>query len=92
MLGGGSELDSAFAFRQVYFDMVLFKPCPLSRCFYSSNGKQSLYPHAVFRLAGADSPDWKALQTQIVEHKALCQAAQVERDRLLELVTVLQKR
>ncbi|XP_064906328.1 coiled-coil domain-containing protein 13 [Columba livia] len=44
------------------------------------------------RLAGADSPDWKALQTQIVEHKALCQAAQVERDRLLELVAVLQKR
>ncbi|KAK2523942.1 Ccdc13 [Columba livia] len=44
------------------------------------------------RLTGADSPDWKALQTQIVEHKALCQAAQVERDRLLELVAVLQKR
>ncbi|OPJ82616.1 hypothetical protein AV530_004749 [Patagioenas fasciata monilis] len=44
------------------------------------------------RLASADSPDWKALQTQIVEHKALCQAAQVERDRLLELVAVLQKR
>ncbi|XP_065485861.1 coiled-coil domain-containing protein 13 isoform X1 [Caloenas nicobarica] len=44
------------------------------------------------RLAGTDSPDWKALQTQIAEHKALCQAAQVERDRLLELVAVLQKR
>lgn len=29
---------------------------------------------------------------QITEHKALCQAAEVERDRLLELVTVLQKR
>ncbi|PKU35777.1 coiled-coil domain-containing protein 13 [Limosa lapponica baueri] len=44
------------------------------------------------RLAGTDSPDLKALQTQITEHRALCQAAEVERDRLLELVTVLQKR
>ncbi|XP_063180351.1 coiled-coil domain-containing protein 13 isoform X3 [Chroicocephalus ridibundus] len=44
------------------------------------------------RLAGTGSPDLKALQTQITEHKALCQAAEVERDRLLELVTVLQKR
>ncbi|XP_029866218.1 coiled-coil domain-containing protein 13 isoform X2 [Aquila chrysaetos chrysaetos] len=44
------------------------------------------------RLAGTDSPDLKVLQTQITEHKALCQAAEVERDRLLELVTVLQKR
>ncbi|KAM7123826.1 coiled-coil domain-containing protein 13 isoform 6-T9 [Ciconia maguari] len=43
------------------------------------------------RLAGTDSPDLKVLQTQITEHKALCQAAEVERDRLLELVTVLQK-
>ncbi|XP_074013176.1 coiled-coil domain-containing protein 13 isoform X3 [Numenius arquata] len=44
------------------------------------------------RFAGTDSPDLKALQTQITEHRALCQAAEVERDRLLELVTVLQKR
>ncbi|KAM6315114.1 coiled-coil domain-containing protein 13 [Aegotheles albertisi] len=44
------------------------------------------------RVAGTDSPDLEALQTQITEHKALCQAAEVERDRLLELVTVLQKR
>ncbi|XP_072710951.1 coiled-coil domain-containing protein 13 isoform X2 [Ciconia boyciana] len=44
------------------------------------------------RLAGTDSPDLKVLQTQITEHKALCQAAEVERDRLLELVTVLRKR
>nr|XP_047918250.1 coiled-coil domain-containing protein 13 isoform X1 [Anser cygnoides]XP_047918251.1 coiled-coil domain-containing protein 13 isoform X1 [Anser cygnoides] len=44
------------------------------------------------RLAGTDSLDFKVLQTQITEHKALCQAAEVERDRLLELVTVLQKR
>ncbi|KAM9232720.1 coiled-coil domain-containing protein 13-like [Leptosomus discolor] len=44
------------------------------------------------RLAGADSPDLEVLQTQVTEHKALCQAAEVERNRLLELVTVLQKR
>ncbi|XP_068261214.1 coiled-coil domain-containing protein 13 isoform X2 [Nyctibius grandis] len=44
------------------------------------------------RLAGADSPDLKVPQTHITEHKAPCQAAEVERDRLLELVTVLQKR
>ncbi|XP_065600877.1 coiled-coil domain-containing protein 13 isoform X1 [Cyrtonyx montezumae] len=44
------------------------------------------------RLAGTDSLDFKVLQTQITEHKALFQAAEVERDRLLELVTVLQKR
>ncbi|XP_069715259.1 coiled-coil domain-containing protein 13 [Phaenicophaeus curvirostris] len=44
------------------------------------------------RLAGVDSPDLKVLQTQITEHKALCQAAEAERERLLELVAVLQKR
>ncbi|KAM6086992.1 coiled-coil domain-containing protein 13 isoform 2-T4 [Chlamydotis macqueenii] len=44
------------------------------------------------RLPGADSPDLKVLQTQITEHEALRRAAEVERDRLLELVTVLQKR
>ncbi|KAM6339005.1 coiled-coil domain-containing protein 13 [Podargus strigoides] len=43
------------------------------------------------RLAGTDSPDLEVLQTQITEHKALCQAAEVERERLRELVTVLQK-
>ncbi|XP_031463758.1 coiled-coil domain-containing protein 13 isoform X2 [Phasianus colchicus] len=43
------------------------------------------------RLAGIDSLDFKVLQMQITEHKALCQAAEVERDRLLELVAVLQK-
>ncbi|KAM6281652.1 coiled-coil domain-containing protein 13 [Porphyrio hochstetteri] len=44
------------------------------------------------RLVGTDSPDSKELRTQIAEHKALCQAAEVERGRLLELVTVLQER
>uniref|UniRef100_A0A8C6J0R5 Uncharacterized protein n=1 Tax=Melopsittacus undulatus TaxID=13146 RepID=A0A8C6J0R5_MELUD len=48
-----------------------------------------------FHLSNNITPgslDLKVLQTQITEHKALCQAAEVERDRLLELVTVLQKR
>nr|XP_006120677.1 coiled-coil domain-containing protein 13 isoform X4 [Pelodiscus sinensis] len=44
------------------------------------------------RIADTESPGQKALQTQITEYKALCHAAEVERDRLTELVTVLQKR
>ncbi|KAG6929390.1 coiled-coil domain containing 13 [Chelydra serpentina] len=44
------------------------------------------------RIADTESPDLKVLQTQITEYKALCHAAEVERDRLTELVTVLQKR
>ncbi|KAM9250205.1 coiled-coil domain-containing protein 13-like [Cariama cristata] len=44
------------------------------------------------RLAGTDSPDLNVLQTQLTEYKALCRAAEVERDRLRELVTVLQER
>ncbi|XP_068862363.1 coiled-coil domain-containing protein 13 isoform X2 [Aphelocoma coerulescens] len=35
---------------------------------------------------------WEVLQAEITEHRALFQATEVERDRLLELVTVLQKR
>uniref|UniRef100_A0A8C6ZEN4 Coiled-coil domain containing 13 n=1 Tax=Nothoprocta perdicaria TaxID=30464 RepID=A0A8C6ZEN4_NOTPE len=38
------------------------------------------------------SPAWRALHSRIAEHRALCQAAEVERDRLLGLVSVLQKR
>uniref|UniRef100_A0A8C0EM16 Coiled-coil domain-containing protein 13 n=1 Tax=Bubo bubo TaxID=30461 RepID=A0A8C0EM16_BUBBB len=52
----------------------------------------TLVESAATELAGTGSPDLKVLQTQLTEHKALCQAAEVERDRLLELVTVLQKR
>ncbi|XP_074841304.1 coiled-coil domain-containing protein 13 isoform X2 [Carettochelys insculpta] len=44
------------------------------------------------RLADMGSSDLTALQTQITEYKALCRAAEVERDKLTELVTVLQKR
>ncbi|XP_007445758.1 PREDICTED: coiled-coil domain-containing protein 13 [Lipotes vexillifer] len=40
----------------------------------------------------SDSPEQKAWQTQVTEFKALRQAAEVERDRLTEFVTVLQKR
>ena len=45
-----------------------------------------------FRVAEPDDPDAKARSIQMTELKALCQAAEVERDRLIELVTVLQKR
>ncbi|XP_027753416.1 coiled-coil domain-containing protein 13 [Empidonax traillii] len=43
-------------------------------------------------LPGTAIPEGKELQTQVTEHRALCQAAEVERDMLLELVTALQKR
>ncbi|XP_007947874.1 coiled-coil domain-containing protein 13 [Orycteropus afer afer] len=39
-----------------------------------------------------DSPEQKGWQAQVSEFKALWQAAEVERDRLTEFVTVLQKR
>lgn len=39
-----------------------------------------------------DSPEQKGWQAQAAEMKALWQAAEVERDRLNEFVTVLQKR
>ncbi|KAM8967181.1 coiled-coil domain-containing protein 13 [Pelodytes ibericus] len=38
------------------------------------------------------SSEFHALQLQITEYRALCQAAEVERDRLMELVSVLQRR
>nr|XP_033787683.1 coiled-coil domain-containing protein 13 isoform X1 [Geotrypetes seraphini]XP_033787685.1 coiled-coil domain-containing protein 13 isoform X1 [Geotrypetes seraphini] len=40
----------------------------------------------------SDGPDVKALHVQITEYRTLYQAAEVERDRLMELVGVLQKR
>ncbi|XP_069503862.1 coiled-coil domain-containing protein 13 [Ambystoma mexicanum] len=39
-----------------------------------------------------DGSEKNSLHIQITEYRALCQAAEVERDRLMELVTVLQKR
>ncbi|XP_019488934.1 PREDICTED: coiled-coil domain-containing protein 13 isoform X2 [Hipposideros armiger] len=40
----------------------------------------------------SDSPEQKGWHAQVTEFKALWQATEVERDRLTELVTVLQKR
>ncbi|XP_049719417.1 coiled-coil domain-containing protein 13 isoform X3 [Elephas maximus indicus] len=40
----------------------------------------------------SDTPEQKGWQAQVTEFKALWQAAEVERDRLTEFVTVLQKR
>uniref|UniRef100_A0A8C0UHZ8 Coiled-coil domain containing 13 n=1 Tax=Cyanistes caeruleus TaxID=156563 RepID=A0A8C0UHZ8_CYACU len=42
--------------------------------------------------SGTDSLDWEVLPGENTEQRALCQAAEVERSKLLELVTVLQKR
>ena len=41
---------------------------------------------------GYFSEEIQLLKSQLHESKSLCQAAEVERDRLLELVTLLQKR
>lgn len=38
------------------------------------------------------SEEIQVLRSQVQESKSLCQAAEVERDRLLELVTLLQRR
>ncbi|XP_014112188.1 PREDICTED: coiled-coil domain-containing protein 13 [Pseudopodoces humilis] len=46
----------------------------------------------VCKLSGTDSLDWEVLPGENTEQRALCQAAEVERSELLELVTVLQKR
>uniref|UniRef100_A0A8C5WKM7 Coiled-coil domain containing 13 n=1 Tax=Leptobrachium leishanense TaxID=445787 RepID=A0A8C5WKM7_9ANUR len=41
---------------------------------------------------GSGSPEHRSLQTQVAQFRGLCQVAEVERDRLLELVSVLHKR
>ncbi|XP_067824260.1 coiled-coil domain-containing protein 13 isoform X2 [Heptranchias perlo] len=48
--------------------------------------------NAVGRCASVNGIDAKALQLQCTEFKAFYQAAEVERDKLTELVTILQKR
>nr|XP_056713775.1 coiled-coil domain-containing protein 13 [Euleptes europaea] len=52
------------------------------------------FPTAVSpgRPLGPDDSDAEALKVQIAEYKALCHAAEAERDRLLEMVGILQKR
>ncbi|XP_004915640.1 coiled-coil domain-containing protein 13 isoform X1 [Xenopus tropicalis] len=42
--------------------------------------------------ASPRSSEVRVLQAQVTEYRTLCQAAEVERDRLMELVSVLQKR
>ncbi|KAM8811201.1 coiled-coil domain-containing protein 13 [Eudromia elegans] len=44
------------------------------------------------RLAGTEDGCWEALRTQVTEQRALRQAAELERDRLLGLVATLHKR
>ncbi|XP_043546746.1 coiled-coil domain-containing protein 13 [Chiloscyllium plagiosum] len=48
--------------------------------------------NAVGRCISVNGTDAKALQLQCTEYKAFYQAAEVERDKLTELVTILQKR
>ncbi|XP_063159401.1 coiled-coil domain-containing protein 13 [Candoia aspera] len=54
----------------------------------------TLFPaaHAPGRVSEPNELDIGTLKMQITEYKALCQAAEVERDRLIELVSLLQKR
>ncbi|XP_048474383.1 coiled-coil domain-containing protein 13 isoform X2 [Rhincodon typus] len=48
--------------------------------------------NAIGRCASVNGTDVKTLQIQCTEYKAFYQAAGVERDKLMELVTILQKR
>ena len=56
---------------------------PLKKCINSINNN---------RLAGASQEELEQLQLQIHEIRAMYQATEVERDRLSELVKVLEKR
>ncbi|XP_078085774.1 coiled-coil domain-containing protein 13 [Mustelus asterias] len=49
-------------------------------------------PHSGNAVGSVNGIDVKALQLQCTEYKAFYQAAEVERDKLMELVTILQKR
>ncbi|XP_056339819.1 coiled-coil domain-containing protein 13 isoform X1 [Oenanthe melanoleuca] len=44
------------------------------------------------RLDGTGSLSWAMLERELTEQKAQCQAAEMERNKLLEMVTVLQQR
>ncbi|XP_058035932.1 coiled-coil domain-containing protein 13 isoform X2 [Ahaetulla prasina] len=52
----------------------------------------TLFPATPGRAPEQDEVGFKTLQAQITEYKTLCQAAEVERDHLIELVSILQKR
>nr|XP_030120023.3 coiled-coil domain-containing protein 13 isoform X9 [Taeniopygia guttata] len=56
------------------------------------SGNQALCACASLRSAGTDSSSREALLGQIKRQSALCQAAKAEREKLLELVAVLEKR
>ncbi|XP_048376229.2 coiled-coil domain-containing protein 13 isoform X2 [Stegostoma tigrinum] len=80
-------------------------PVNLPRCCSSSAQLDNTNGHSTESSVSADTEltgrplsahvngtDVKALQIQCTEYKAFYQAAEVERDKLMELVTILQKR
>ncbi|XP_072911109.1 coiled-coil domain-containing protein 13 isoform X2 [Hemitrygon akajei] len=72
-----------------------FSACSVSKMGHTlieSAGTQLCSGSATGRTASVNGIDVKALQLQCTEFKALYQAAEVERDKLAELVTILQKR
>ncbi|XP_032093508.1 coiled-coil domain-containing protein 13 [Thamnophis elegans] len=50
------------------------------------------FPATPARASEQDEVGFRTLQSQITKYKTLCQASEVERDRLIELVSILQKR
>ncbi|XP_062900598.1 coiled-coil domain-containing protein 13 isoform X1 [Mobula hypostoma] len=72
-----------------------FSACSVSKMGHTlieSAGTQLCSGSATGWTASVNGIDVKALQLQCTEFKALYQAAEVERDKLAELVTILQKR
>ena len=54
--------------------------------------KSQMPPPNFYSMFNCLSEEIQVLRSQVQESKSLCQAAEVERDRLLELVTLLQRR
>lgn len=54
--------------------------------------KSQMPPPNFFSMFNCFSEEMQVLRSQVQESKSLCHAAEVERDRLLELVTLLQRR
>lgn len=65
---------------------------PLIRFFHLRSGRQTLCSCAFLRSAGTGSSSWEVLLGEIPEQKVLCHVTEVERNQLLELLAVLQKR
>ncbi|XP_018122555.1 coiled-coil domain-containing protein 13 isoform X2 [Xenopus laevis] len=89
------------------FPSVLKSEKPSLDRSQSESGDQSWSGRAVSKLgheliqtqspngnigASPRSSEVRVLQAQVTEYRTLCQAAEVERDRLMELVSVLQRR